>query len=113
MLDLQEVLVNVWQQTLVDGAKHIELDDHKYPVKTTAKRRLKQVDFQFDRPRSSRLGTESRHKVTMGEDGMRSIKVMQFLDASQSPIRTAKLRATGFSRTKVRPKNSQHVRRNP
>jgi hypothetical protein len=41
MLDLQEVLVSVWQQALIDCAKHIELDDHKYPVKTTAKRRLK------------------------------------------------------------------------
>jgi hypothetical protein len=83
MLDLQEVLVSVWQQTLIDGAKHIELDDHKYPVKTTAKRRLKQVDFQFDghdlRGLEQNPGTRSRW-ATMAREGK---KVMQFLDGGR------------------------------
>jgi hypothetical protein len=48
MLDFQEILISVWRQTVVEGAKHVELDGQKYPVKTTAKRRLKQVDSQFE-----------------------------------------------------------------
>jgi len=44
MPDLEEVLVSVWRQSLVDGAKYVEFEGQN-PVKTTAKRRLKQVDF--------------------------------------------------------------------
>jgi len=45
MPDLEEVLVSVWRQSLVDGAKYVEFEGQKYPVKATAKRRPKQVDF--------------------------------------------------------------------
>ena len=46
--DFQEVLISVWPQNLVDGAKHVLIDEKKYPVKMTAKRGLKQVDFQLE-----------------------------------------------------------------
>jgi hypothetical protein len=48
MPDLEQILVSVWRQTLVDGARYVQLGDEKYPVKTTAKSSLKHVDFQFD-----------------------------------------------------------------
>jgi len=48
MPELEQMLISVWRQTLVDSAKHVEIGGGKYPVKTTAKRGLKQVDFQFD-----------------------------------------------------------------
>ena len=44
----QEVLINVWRQTLVEGAKYVQIADEKYPVRETARRRLKQVDFRFE-----------------------------------------------------------------
>ena len=47
MPDLEEALVSVWRQSLVDGAKCVDLDVEKYLVRTTAKRRLRQVDFRF------------------------------------------------------------------
>jgi hypothetical protein len=78
MLDLQEVLVSVWCQTLLDGAKYVEIDGKKYTVKTTAKRRLKQVDFQFDghelRGPEQNPDTKSRW-AKMAREGK---KVMQF-----------------------------------
>ena len=48
MPELEQVLISVWRQSLVDGAKSVEIDGKQYPVKITAKRGLKQVDFQFD-----------------------------------------------------------------
>ena len=69
MPQLEEILVKVWRQTLVDGAKSVEIDGKKYPVKTTAKRRLKQVDSRFGRSRIAWFGAESRYQIEMGCDG--------------------------------------------
>jgi hypothetical protein len=83
MPELQEVLVSVWRQSLVDGAKSVEIDGKKYPVKTTAKRHLKQVDFQFDghelRGLEQNPDTKSRWAM-MARQGK---KVMQFLDGGR------------------------------
>jgi hypothetical protein len=83
MPDIEEVLVNIWRQTLVDGAKHVLIDGEKYPVLTTAKRGLKQVDFRFDghelRGLEQNPDTKSRW-ATMARQGM---KVMQFLDSGR------------------------------
>ena len=48
MPELEEILIDVWRQALVDGAKYVQLGDEKYPVRETSRRRLKQVDFRFE-----------------------------------------------------------------
>jgi hypothetical protein len=83
MLTLEEVLVSVWRQTLVDGAKSVEIDGKNYPVKLTAKRGLKQVDFVFDghELRGLEQNPETRSKwAAMAREGK---KVMQFLDGGR------------------------------
>jgi hypothetical protein len=42
MPEREEILVEVWRQTLVDGAQYVQIDSEKYPVRQTS-RRLKQV----------------------------------------------------------------------
>src|SRR5262245_34236309 len=83
MPEIAEVLVSVWRQSLVDGEKSVEIDGKKYPVKLTAKRHLKQVDFQFDgrelRGLEQNPDTRSRW-AKMARDGK---KVMQFLDGGR------------------------------
>jgi hypothetical protein len=78
--ELEQVLISVWRQALVDGAKSVEIDGEKYPVKTTAKRRLRQLDFQFDghalRGLEQNPDTRSRW-AKMARDGK---MVMQFLE---------------------------------
>jgi hypothetical protein len=80
MPDLEEVLVSVWKQALVEGSKFVQIDDEKYPVRTTAKRRLKQVDFRFEdrelRGLEQNPDTKSRW-AKMAREGQ---KVMQFLE---------------------------------
>jgi hypothetical protein len=48
MPELEEILVTVWRQALLDGAKYVQIGDEKYPVRETSRRRLKQVDFRFE-----------------------------------------------------------------
>jgi hypothetical protein len=81
MPDREQVLVSVWRQSLVDGAKHVELEGQKYPVKTTPKRRLKQVDFQFDGHELRGLEQNPDTKSRWAKMVREGKKVMQFLDA--------------------------------
>jgi hypothetical protein len=47
-LSLEDTLLTVYQQSLVENRKAVVLEDKSFPVRVTAKRKLKQVDFQFD-----------------------------------------------------------------
>jgi hypothetical protein len=51
MPELEAILVSVWRQALVDGAKFVQIGDEKYAVRETSRRRLKQVDFRFEKKR--------------------------------------------------------------
>jgi hypothetical protein len=83
MPDIAQVLVSIWRQSLIDGAKHVLIDGEKYPVNTTAKRRLKQVDFRFEghdlRGLEQNPDTKSRW-AKMAREGK---KVMQFLEGGR------------------------------
>ncbi|MGB2642235.1 MAG: hypothetical protein WBG02_12680 [Candidatus Acidiferrum sp.] len=46
--DLETTLLSVWQQALINKKKTVELDGDTYPVRQTAKSKLKQVDFRFE-----------------------------------------------------------------
>src|SRR5215475_13521379 len=83
MQGLEQILISVWRQTLVDGAKHVELDGQKYPVKTTSKRRLKQVDFQFAGRELRGLEQNPDTKSRWAKMAREGKKVMQFLDAGR------------------------------
>jgi hypothetical protein len=83
MPDLGEVLVSVWRQALVDGAKYVEIDGKKSPVKTTPKRRLKQVDFQFDGHELRGLEQNPDTKSRWAKMAREGKKVMQFLDGGR------------------------------
>jgi hypothetical protein len=45
---LNGALTSVWQQTLVENAKIVELEGRRYFVKQTSRHRLRQIDFTFD-----------------------------------------------------------------
>jgi len=83
MPDLEEVLVSVWKQALVEGLKFVQIDNEKYPVSTTVKRRLMQVDFRFEdhehRGLEQNPDTKSRW-TKMAREGK---KVMQFLEGGR------------------------------
>ncbi|MGC1088697.1 MAG: hypothetical protein WA894_09690 [Candidatus Acidiferrum sp.] len=78
--DLESALLSVWQQTLIDKKKTVELDGDSYAVRQTAKSKLKQVDFRFEdrefRGLEQNPNTKSRWAKMAREGG----QVMQFLE---------------------------------
>jgi len=70
--ELQQTLVEVCRQTLIDGANYVQIANDKYPVRETSRRRLKQVDFRFERPRTAWLekNPDTKSKwAAMARDG--------------------------------------------
>ena len=45
--NFEEALLSVWRQVLVERRKRVVVGDDSYPVQSTAKRKLAQVDFDF------------------------------------------------------------------
>src|SRR2546421_10621675 len=77
--ELDEAMLSVWKQALVDRAKRVKLGESSYAVRSTAKRRLARVDFEFAgqaiRGLEQNPATESR----WAELARKGAKVMQFL----------------------------------
>jgi len=82
-ISLEDTLLTVWRQSLVENKKTVALEGESFPVRSTAKRKLKQVDFQFEgkdlRGLEQNLDTKSRW-AAMARDGK---KVMQFLEGGR------------------------------
>jgi hypothetical protein len=79
----EDVLISVWRQALVEGVASVKIDNETFPVTSTPRRGLKQVDFRFDgrnlRGLEQNPSTKSRW-AAMARAGM---KVMQFLDGGR------------------------------
>ena len=80
---LEDALLSVYQQSLVEDRKTVVLEDKSFPVRVTAKRKLRQVDFQFEgrdlRGLEQNPETKSRW-AAMAKSGKR---VMQFLEGGR------------------------------
>ncbi len=47
-MTLEEALISVWRQALIDEAGAVKLNGRSFPVRRPPKKRLRQVDFDFD-----------------------------------------------------------------
>jgi hypothetical protein len=47
-LSFEQAFIEVWRQALVENAKTVLLGSERYPVRSTPKRGLRQVDFVFE-----------------------------------------------------------------
>jgi hypothetical protein len=78
-LSFEQALIEVWRQALLENVKVISLGAESYPVRTTAKRGLRLVDFMLEgiaiRGIEQNPETKSRW-APMARSGK---KVMQFL----------------------------------
>src|SRR5690349_19118813 len=83
MPELREVLVSLRRQALVDGEKHVQIGDEKYPVRETSKRRLKQVDFRFEGHEFRGLEQNPDTKSRWAKMAREGKQVMQFLDGGR------------------------------
>jgi hypothetical protein len=76
-------LLSVWQQSLVDKKKTVEVDGVTYPVKQTAKSKLKQIDFRFEARELRGLEQNPHTKSRWAKLAREGRKVMQFLEAGR------------------------------
>lgn len=75
----KQTLVEVWRQALVENAEVVELGKERYPVRQTAKRGLRQVDFALDGNEIRALEQNSDTKSRWAQAARAGKKVMQFL----------------------------------
>lgn len=78
-LSFEQAFIEVWRQTLVDNVKFVELGSDRYPVRSTPKRGLRQVDFVFDGNEIRGLEQNPQTKSRWAQMARSGKKVMQFL----------------------------------
>jgi len=82
-VSLEDTLLTVYQQSLVENRKTVLLEDKSFPVRVTAKRKLKQVDFQYDGKDLRGLEQNPETKSRWAAMARSGKKVMQFLEGGR------------------------------
>jgi hypothetical protein len=80
MASLEDALLAVYEQALVENKKTVWLETGMFPVRSTAKRKLKQVDFQFEGRELRGLEQNPLTKSRWAMMARSGKKVMQFLE---------------------------------
>jgi hypothetical protein len=79
----ESALLSVWQQSLVDKKKIVEIDGETYSAKQTTKSKLKQIDFRFEGRELRGLEQNPNTKSRWAKLAKEGKKVMQFLEAGR------------------------------
>jgi hypothetical protein len=98
--NLNEALLSVWRQALVERTKRVHLGDDSYPVQSTAKRKLAQVDFEFAGRRIRGLEQNPATTSRWAELARKGAKVMQFLIGGRYIAAVSDGKITHFSTPK-------------
>ena len=77
-MTLEQALVAVWRQALAENANLVELEGRRYPVRRTARRRLRQVDFEFAGEALRGIEQNPETQSRWAEMARAGKKVMQF-----------------------------------
>src|SRR5580692_1294663 len=77
---LESALLSVWQQSLIDKKKTVDLDSETYPVRQTSKSKLKQIDFRFEDRDLRGLEQNPNTKSRWAKLAREGKQVMQFLE---------------------------------
>src|SRR5206468_466805 len=76
---LEETLTSVWRQALVEDAKSVTLEERSFPIRRTARSRLREVDFQFEGQELRGLEQNPETASRWAQLARKGRKVMQFL----------------------------------
>jgi hypothetical protein len=95
---LEDALISVWRQTLVEDRKTVELAGQSYPVRQTARRHLRQVDFIFDGEQLRGLEQNPETKSRWAQLARAGKKVMQFLSEERYLANVAGGKVTLYGR---------------
>jgi len=79
----EDTLLEVWRQALCEGLETVRLDSGSYPVRTTPRERLRQVDFEHEGESIRGLEQNPKTKSRWALLARKGAKVMQFLEAGK------------------------------
>jgi len=82
-MTLEECLIKVWRTALVDDAPEVEVDGQTFPIRTTPRKRLRQVDFVFDGQSLRGLEQNPETGSRWAQLARSGHRVMQFLSAGR------------------------------
>jgi hypothetical protein len=80
---LESVLLSVYQQSLIDNEKSVDLDGETYPVRQTSKSKLKQIEFRFEDHQLRGIEQNPNTKSRWAKLAREGHKVMQILEAGR------------------------------
>jgi hypothetical protein len=98
MNPIDQTLVDVWRQALIENAKVVEIGKERYPVRRTAKRGLRQVDFVFEGNEIRGLEQNPDTKSRWAQLARSGKKVMQFLSEGRYVANVVNGSVTVYSR---------------
>jgi fructose-1,6-bisphosphatase/inositol monophosphatase family enzyme len=105
-MTLDEALLAVWRQALVENANLIELEGRRFPVRRTQRRRLRQVDFEFEGEPIRGIEQNPETKSRWAELARAGQKVMQFTSAGRYLANVAEGKLTFYRRPAVTEKKT-------
>src|SRR5205814_7498727 len=76
---LEETLVSIWQQTLVENARSMKLENRSFLVRRTSRSRLREVEFQFEGHELRGLEQNPETASRWAQLARQGKKVLQFL----------------------------------
>jgi NADPH-dependent ferric siderophore reductase len=76
---LEETLISVWKQVLVDGSRSVKLEERRFPVRSTSRLHLREVDFDFEGHELRGLEQNPGTASNWAKLARQGKKVMQFL----------------------------------
>jgi hypothetical protein len=97
-MELEQALIDVWQQAMVEDARCVKIGEDTFPVRRTAKQKLRQVDFTFDGKDIRGLEQNPDTKSRWAALARSGAKVMQFLRDGQYVANVADGKAYFYQR---------------
>jgi hypothetical protein len=97
-LSFEQVLTDVWRQTLVENTKVVVLGADRCPIRLTPKRRLREVDFVFDGNEIRGLEQNPETKSRWAQMARAGKKVMQFLSEGRYVANVVEGKVTLYGR---------------
>ncbi len=99
LMTLEEALISVWRQALEENLNLVEVGAQRFSVRRTQRKRLRQVDFEFEGQALRGLEQNPETKSPWAELARGGQKVMQFLSAGRYIGNVAEGRLTLYKKS--------------
>lgn len=98
-MTLEEALVSVWRQALEENTNLVELAGRRFPVRRTERRRLRQVDFEFQGQALRGIEQNPDTRSRWAQKAREGARVMQFTSGGRYVANVADGEVTLYRRS--------------